>query len=619
MLSVSPTSDTCFDWNQWLRPAAAYSQAPFWFWNDRLDEAEIARQLDDFQAHGIDAFVIHPRIGLPVGMEFLDAEFFRYMRFALEEARRRGMWVILYDEGMYPSGSASGQVVEHHPEFRVRGLVCKPFEAGEQETSERRRVATVPRGNGELVTVWEQPIESVIRGLHYIGDENAPCPGEEEPPAADILNPRAVERFIHLVYDRFYAELGEYFGDTVKAIFTDEAEPLGRSRTPDARPGYAALLPMINRHLGYDFTPHLPALWHDDVPDFKRYRRDYAEAIAARLDATYYGPISRWCEAHGVCLTGHPAGPCDIGHLRFFQWPGQDVVLRQVVPDSPSSVEGPFSTLAKGAASAAFHGGRGRNLNEYIGGYGVELPFEELHWMAYWLLIRGCDLLVPHAFYYSMRGPRKNERPPDVGPNSPWWPAFGAFADITRRLCWLNAEFRPVCHVAIAGHATDLPWKAARVCYENQIDFHYVGPHDLERASVENGTLRIGPGRYSAVLVEDGYPFPESPAGIPVVRFSEGDPGAFRARCPAVVTLDSPAPSLRARHLCRGDAHVILLFNEGEDEVSRRVTLPVTGEVERLNLVDDSRSPAENQMEICLPPHEWAVFLVTCASREKAL
>ena len=41
-----------------------FSQAPFWFWNDELNEGEISRQLDEFQAHGVHAFVIHPRAGL---------------------------------------------------------------------------------------------------------------------------------------------------------------------------------------------------------------------------------------------------------------------------------------------------------------------------------------------------------------------------------------------------------------------------------------------------------------------------------------------------------------------------------------------------------------------------
>ncbi|PAW76883.1 MAG: hypothetical protein B9S32_13210 [Verrucomicrobia bacterium Tous-C9LFEB] len=72
-------------------PSAEFSQCPFWFWNDALDEDEIRRQLADFQDHGVEAFVIHPRIGLPDSITWLSPQLFHYMRVAVEEAKRRGM------------------------------------------------------------------------------------------------------------------------------------------------------------------------------------------------------------------------------------------------------------------------------------------------------------------------------------------------------------------------------------------------------------------------------------------------------------------------------------------------------------------------------------------------
>ena len=45
-------------------PGREYSLMPFWFWNDDLDEDEIARQMADFERHGVYGFVIHPRVGL---------------------------------------------------------------------------------------------------------------------------------------------------------------------------------------------------------------------------------------------------------------------------------------------------------------------------------------------------------------------------------------------------------------------------------------------------------------------------------------------------------------------------------------------------------------------------
>ncbi len=107
----------------WQQPPAEFSLAPFWFWNDDLDEGEIARQMGDFQRHGVDAFVLHPRLGLPPHLSWMSSALLNKMRFAIEEAQRRGMWICLYDEGMYPSGSSAGQVVAENPDFQCRGMV----------------------------------------------------------------------------------------------------------------------------------------------------------------------------------------------------------------------------------------------------------------------------------------------------------------------------------------------------------------------------------------------------------------------------------------------------------------------------------------------------------------
>ena len=81
----------------WLEPSPEFSLAPFWFWNDALSEKEIARQLDDFKAHGVYGFVIHPRAGLPRDIGWMSEPMIKFMRFAIEQAAKREMWVVLYD------------------------------------------------------------------------------------------------------------------------------------------------------------------------------------------------------------------------------------------------------------------------------------------------------------------------------------------------------------------------------------------------------------------------------------------------------------------------------------------------------------------------------------------
>lgn len=566
-------------------PGAEFSQAPFWFWNDDLTEDEIACQMADFRAHGVYGFVIHPRAGLPRSIEWMSEPMIGFMRFAVLEAERTGMWVVLYDEGMYPSGSSSGQVVAENPNYRPHGLfVASRDDSGELRPQPGEKVvATVARTDGQMVTVVDRPIGdtySVIRGLHYIEPDPVRRDDRREveeilPPAADILNPDAVSCFIRLVYQRYYDEMGDHFGSTIRGIFTDEPALMGRRTEPGAVPGNRAIVEWVSAWLGYDFTPNLPCLWFDDEPDADRYRSDYATALQARLEETYYRPLSQWCAAHGVALTGHPAEPDDIGQLKFFQIPGQDIVLRSIEPDTASALEGPQSTQAKCASSAMIHHGLRRNSNEYCGAYGHDFTFDEMKWLARWLLVRGCNLLYPHAFYYSVRGPRVDERPPDVGPNSPWWDEFGPFADETSALCWVNTDSVHVCSLAILGLPNHLPWASAKTCFQHQYDFNYLEARHLwEDAHVTKEGLVIGSMCYRGVIVETEVP----PRAREVVAALEAEgriirppqSGGERELLDRIagltdrdVRIDPPRRDIRVRHVKKDGVHCYLLFNEG--------------------------------------------------------
>jgi len=117
---------------EFIDPPREFSVMPFWFWNDTLKDEEIVRQIADFEAHGVYGFVIHPRIGLPANMTWLSHEMIHSMDIAINEAAKRNMYVVLYDEGMYPSGSSGGQVVARNPDHAARGLAKIDLNPGEE-------------------------------------------------------------------------------------------------------------------------------------------------------------------------------------------------------------------------------------------------------------------------------------------------------------------------------------------------------------------------------------------------------------------------------------------------------------------------------------------------------
>ena len=568
-----------------LSPPREFTVVPFWFWNDELTEAEILRQIADFEDHGVHGFVIHPRVGLPRHLGWNSPALFRFMRLAVEEAARRNMTVVLYDEGMYPSGSSSGQVVAENPEFGVRGL--SRHAEGEALPEGANLIATLVDATGQPWNVVDRPVHGRIRGLHYLGEG----PDEEMPPAADLLNPEAMACFVRLVYDRYAAELGDYFGKTIIGIFTDEPSLLGRGHDPGVVPGTPGILAEVNRLLGRDFTPHLLSLW-DDRPATAAQREAYHSAVKARLEETYYQPLCAWCRAHGVALMGHPDDAMDIGMERYFDIPGQDVVWRWILPND-SALEGRESTQGKCTSSAALHQGRRRNSNECFGAYGHEFDYLEMRWVIDWLLVRGVNFLIPHAFYYSIRGPRRDERPPDVGPNSAWWDEYRPFADYCRRMSWLNTDGQHLCDIAILTDAAHLPWDSARVLFENARDFNYLEARDLvETAAVTAEGVAIAGMQYRAVVADGSIAIPDAaqpllaqladagrlvwwspggsevaPAGATVATSASALVEELDAMTPRTWWPEPVCPGLRVREVTKEGTHFVFLFNEGQQPI----------------------------------------------------
>ena len=585
-------------------PSREFSVMPFWFINDNLDESKLRQQIADFEEHGVYGFVIHPRIGLPLELGWMSPELLRYYRIILEEAAKRQMKVMLYDEGMYPSGSSCGQVVANNPEHQCRCIAkieLKPDEKTELKPGENL-IAVINTDNHGRLAFVDRKVDSVIRGLHYIGEG----PEETCPPAADLLNTDAVDSFINLVYERFYQEFKAYFGETIFGIFTDEPDLLGRCRESGIMPGTTGIIPIINNIIGYDFTPYLPTLWYDDQPNALRHRAAFHKAVNTRFETTWYARLSDWCTQHDTALTGHPATPDDLGPLRYFHIPGQDAVWREVLPDTPSALEGENSTQAKCSASAMIHNHRQRNLNEYCGAYGHEMTYDEMNWLSNWCFIRGVNMLVPHAFYYSVRGVRRDERPPAVGPNSPWWSQYRTYADSCRRLSWLNSDSLHVCSIAILVTNDHAPWKSARVCFENQFDFNYLEEwHLWEDADVSDDGINIAEMNYRILIVEsDDSDMRSNPH---LTRLEQAErlfhyrPGKEMELLTCLNKLvqrnfnfEPAISALRVREVVKDDRLYMIIFNEEEKTVSTTLTIPS----HRIGLRHDLQTGAETEIKM---------------------
>ncbi|MBP3889506.1 MAG: hypothetical protein J6F30_17940 [Cellulosilyticum sp.] len=576
---------------QFLHPDKEFSPFPFWFWNDYLDKEEINRQIEAFKEKGIDGFVIHPRIGLPIEMDYLSDEFMEYVKFAVERASKLDMKVILYDEGMYPSGSANGKVVKANPNFASKGLMMTKqlaLEEGDvliatidinQKTGER--MVASPNDNLEQCERYyfiQTYSNGTIRGIHYGEDD-----GEENAPkSADLLNLEATQCFITHTHQRYYDCLAEHFGNTIIAMFTDEPSILGRC-------GKEGLIPWTDNFLEFYTSlggkiTDLPLLFEKE--GHEQVKVCYKRAVNKLLLQNFYGPIVSWCHEHQIQLTGHPESSEDIGLLSQFDIPCQDIVWRFVAPEDGSSITGPHSTMGKCSSDAARHRNKLRNGNECCGCCSpLDHPYffrrEDFKWYLDWLFVRGVNMIIPHAFFYSMRELRKDERPPDVGMNSEFWESYHELSDYIKRMSQLLVESNNVTKIAILCTQDQLPWEIAKPLYENQIEFNYLEEELFTECTIHKGQLEIANQKYHILLVDDYYTYSKeteaylegfkAAGGIVLHTSAATVVEEIKSHTDLDFEIKPSNVNLRKTHIRKGEIDFILLTNEGEEIIVTEV------------------------------------------------
>lgn len=631
--------------SEFINPTKEYTPIPFWFWNDVLDEKEIIRQINDFSQKGVNAFVIHPRIGIPKDIEYLSDKFMGFVRCAIEEAEKLDMKVVLYDEAMYPSGSAHGMVVKNNPKHASRGLKMLQYKCYQETTIEfhekegeklisclaiRRakenkfdsshiekitcidnKVTFVPPNNDDwyILIFLETYTNGHIRGIHFGEDDGEP----EAPSSSDLLNPFAVQSFICLTHEKYYKEFSKYFGNVIIGMFTDEPDIMGRGEHSNMIPWTSGFLEFYIKQGGKE--EDLPALWLECNTEKINIKDRYKRAINKKLELSYYKPISEWCENHNIALTGHPHESDDIGLLKYFKMPAQDIVWRWVAPEDNKALQGDHTTMAKCTSDSARHRGKRRNGNECFaccGANNVEWSFsvDDMKWYMDWLFVRGVNLLYPHAFFYSIRGARRiGERPPDVGPNNIWWSYYNQISQYIKRMCFIMTDSYNVTNIAVLCENHNLPWKSVKPLYENSIEFNYMEKellaHDL--CNISDGAIYIQKQKYNVIIIEDIHIVTEEIIK-PLERFSAGggtiissntngnnikikDTIVLNEGIDILKVLDvlnnrdlfteHNQKSLRVSHVVKDGLHYYVLINEGEENIKDILNIKNVGYVEK--------------------------------------
>src|ERR1043166_3597983 len=270
------------DKKSFSNPPAEFRGAPFWSWNDDLQNTELIRQIRLMQKAGLGGFFIHSRIGLLT--EYMSEAWMDRVRACVEEAKRLGMKAWLYDEDRWPSGFAGGKVPERGDEFRSRCLVCQ--EKSEPAPAESRLLATHGEHNFYEVI---QPKEPWFNGWSYV----------------DLMNPKTVRAFLDESYQPYAKRFGTDFGGAVPGMFTDEpCNGWAPGRWPLMVSWTGGLPSRFQKDWGYELVPHLRSLFFDEGEHHKVRYHFWRTALALFVE-NFTQQLAAWCGQHKLTLTGH--------------------------------------------------------------------------------------------------------------------------------------------------------------------------------------------------------------------------------------------------------------------------------------------------------------------------
>ena len=232
----------------------------------------------------------------------------------------------------------------------------------------------------------------------------------------DYLNRAATDEFIRQCYEPYVPLIGQYFGNTVRGFFNDEV------RFFHARPWSTSLT--------------------EPVPDGGRYFERLGELMAQN----FFGPISRWCEAHNLELIGHVMGEETLGsQVRYVgnPYPIINLFHQPGVDHLGTTAEGLHPRLP---ASIAHLNGNRPVTSETFAGHPWDFGVEDLFRVSGWLYAAGVTKMILHGFFYAEN---KNDWPPDIFYRWKNWNDIGRYMEWSGRVQHFLAQAQPVCRVAL--------------------------------------------------------------------------------------------------------------------------------------------------------------------------
>ena len=370
----------------------SHGSIPFWSWNDKLEEGELRKQINNMYELGMKGFFMHARMGLET--EYLSDEWYSAINACIDEAKKLGMEAWSYDENGWPSGFGGGRVLEK-PENYASYLKCEKSES-------------FPEGEYLAVyTLIDNKSERVFAPVDGISEYYVLTVGYDSS-YIDILNKRVIEEFIESTHEDYKKHIAkEDFGTVMPGFFTDEPQYF-RSATP-----WSVVIPEeFSSAYGYDVFDGLVKLFVK-CEGYRHFRYDYHLLLHRLFINSFVKQVYEWCEANGCQLTGHAiaeeklAGQmlCCGGVMPFYCYehiPGVDWLGRNTQK---------IDLMSKQLGSVCAQTGRDKAISETFACCGWDVLPSELKNIADFQYSGGVNMMCQHLYPYSIRGQRKRDYP----------------------------------------------------------------------------------------------------------------------------------------------------------------------------------------------------------------
>src|SRR5690554_4562779 len=155
-----------------------YKPTVFWAWNSQMSAQQIKRDLKTFAEQKIGGVFIHARAGLDIS--YLGKEWFKAYQLTINECKKYGIEIWIYDEQGWPSGFAGGAVSKLGENYSLKYLVLTNQK---EEVDFSRLVHTYIKKDNQWITC---PMEEAQYYVYY----------KTEPHYVDLLNSDVTEAFI---------------------------------------------------------------------------------------------------------------------------------------------------------------------------------------------------------------------------------------------------------------------------------------------------------------------------------------------------------------------------------------------------------------------------------------